>query len=182
MADTQRTLSALLTLLADNSTGAVGEGDIRDLLVSLAPEYAIMSFSSTAETSVATVNTALKCSGTTADTASSTNMTVATTNRITYDGTPDVIAFFFAAISMTAAGNNKVTSWYFAENGTKIAATRTQRKIGTGADIGSAMIIGCTTLSTDDYIELWCENNTDDTNMTVELASPVMLLTFMKAA
>ncbi len=39
MADTVRTLSALQTLLADNSAGAISEQDLRDFLVSALKRY-----------------------------------------------------------------------------------------------------------------------------------------------
>ena len=63
MADTQRTLAALLTLLADNSTGAISAQDVRDMLVSVAGGYGGLGLTdgSAAQTLVAT--TAAKFTG-----------------------------------------------------------------------------------------------------------------------
>lgn len=168
MADTQRTIPALLTLLADNTAGDISPQDIRDMLVTLVPGLGTIYISTPTETTVAAANTPLKAAGTTTLLATAQNFTMPANNRLTYTGTPDVLANVSISISMTAAANNKVVTMYVAENGTPVAASAVERKVGTGADVGALSVQYALTLSTNDYVELFVENNTDDTNLTIE--------------
>lgn len=67
MADTQRTLTAILTLLADNSSGDISPQDLRDAIVSIFANYAAIGVEggSTAQTSISA--TPAKVTGFTTD-------------------------------------------------------------------------------------------------------------------
>lgn len=123
--------------------------------------------STPAETSIATVNTPVKVAGTTTlvesvrvDDDSSTN------NRLKYTGLKTRNFTITSAISTTSASSNKEFTWYVAVNGTVDTASGIRRKQGTGSDVGALALNWIEELSTDDYIEIWVENNTDDTNVT----------------
>ncbi len=63
MADTSRTRAALLTLLANNSTGAISEQDLRDMLVSIMGDYGSVfcEEASTAQSSLSATPAKLTC-------------------------------------------------------------------------------------------------------------------------
>ena len=158
MADTRRTVSALQTLLADNTTGDISPQDLRDFLVSAAPEYGGLYISSSAATTIGGAGTPTKASGTTASIGASSNITVATTNRITYTGAADIAVIVLFACSMTCASSTVTLGISVAENGTQIASTEVFRKIGTGSDQGAASTFGIATLSQNDYVEMFVTN------------------------
>ena len=83
MADTSRSLSDILTLMADNTTGAISAQDLRDLIVSLSPAFGGLYISSSAETSIATIDTWTLAAGTSTETSSSSAFTVSAANRLT---------------------------------------------------------------------------------------------------
>ena len=167
MADTERTKSAILTLLADNTSGAISPQDVRDTVVSLIPGYGGMYISSAAATTIAGASTWTKGAGTTTSTGLS-NFTMPADNRLTYTGTPDVHCHIAMSFSVTSAGNNKTYEFGVALNGTINTASIVSRKIATGADVGSSACHTDITLSTNDYIEMWVQNTSDGTNMTYE--------------
>ena len=166
MADTQRSKSDILTLLADNTSGAISPQDLRDWLVSQNPGYGGLYISTSAETSIATVDTWTKVSGTT--TATTVSNFTHTTNRLTYSGAPDVHVHIAMSFSCTAAANNKIFEFAIAKNGSVDDPSVLSRKIGTGADVGAVALHTDLMLSTNDYLEMYVKNTTDDTNVTFE--------------
>ena len=168
MVDTQRTKSALATLFADNSSGDISPQDLRDFLETMHLDYGVSYISSSAETTIATVDVFVKAAGTT--TSIPTRNFTHNTGRLTYNGTPTITAFAVCSFSMTAASNSKEIDFEIAQNGTVIANSLIRRKVGTGTDIGAASVQAfIPALATNDYIELWVANHTDNTNVTVEL-------------
>lgn len=169
MADTERTLNDLLTNLFQDGQpeGSIDPQDMRDLIVSLVPGYGSMYISSSAETTIALVNTPVKVAGTTTAGAKLRDITH-TNGRLTYTGAPIRAFIIDVALSLIVAANNKVMAIYIAKNGTPVAASEQHRKAGTGADVGNASMVVEVELNTDDYIEVFIENTTDDTNATIE--------------
>ena len=165
MADVRKTHAQLTALLADNSSGDISPQDIRDMLESLVPAFGSFSLSAAVETSIATVSTPVKCAGTT--TAHTTPRDFTHTNgRLTYTGPTDQHLHVASTISFMTAGSNKVISFYLAKNGSVIAGSKTSRKIGTGSDVGSIALHWDLMVSENDYVEIWVENETDNTNLT----------------
>lgn len=170
MADTRRSLSALQTVLADNTVGAISPQDVRDVLVSAAPPYGAMYISSSAATSLSADNTWTKVSGTT----TSTNLkefTMPANNRLTYGGVAPVHCHVVASISMTAGANNQVFGFRIVKNGdetlTDSVASELRRKVGTGTDVGSLAVHYDSAMTTGDYLELWVENETSAAEPTI---------------
>ena len=171
MADTVRTLAELLVLLADNTSGAISEQDMRDVVVSLSPAHGGMYISTAIETSIAGTSTdgsnAVKALGTTTAFASLQDMDMPASNRLRYTGAANRLFTIQVAISTIAAANSKVFGWYLAKNGTVITESLITRKQGTGADVGALALLWQIELAQNDYIEVFLEDQTDTTNATM---------------
>ncbi len=168
MADTERTIAELLVLFADNATGDISEQDCRDLIVSLANAYGGMHISSSVETVIATVSTPVKVLGTTLVSAAIRDMDMPANNRLRYTGAPTRFFNIHVAMSMVSAASNKVFGFYIAKNGTVDTASLITRKQGTSSDVGAVPLEFHAELAINDYIEVYVENQTDNTNVTVQ--------------
>jgi hypothetical protein len=167
MADTRRTVAALQALLADNVAGDISPQDVRDFLVSTAPAYGALYISSPAASTISVAGTPVKAAGTTAEVASHSDVTVATTNRLTYTAAPDIDVIMLMAVSMTCVSSTVTVGISIGKNGTQLAHTEIFRKIGTGTDQGAAATFGFTTLSQNDYVEMFVSNEDDTGNVTL---------------
>ncbi len=168
MVDTERTLAQLLVIFQDGqAAGSISEQDVRDLLVSLVPAYGSMYISTAIETVVAAQDTPLKALGTTTAGDALHHFTHAA-NRLTYTGAPNEEFIVNIALSLTAAQNNQELAFHIAKNGSVIAASEIHRKAAVGGDIGAASVMVEIDMATNDYVELWVENKSSDTNLTIE--------------
>lgn len=170
---TQRTITQVLALLADNTTADISPEDMRDLVETFRPRSAELYFSTPANTAVATVSTPLKVAGTTTLVTSpaAVGFTMPENNRLTYGGTAKICACIQGHVSITATGNGKVFNFYIAKNGTVLVQSQIRRKIGTGTDVGAMGFGAILEMVATDYIELWVENITDDTDVQAEVGS-----------
>jgi len=73
-----------------------------------------------------------------------------------------------AATVNPSGGGTDTISTYFAKNGTVLTDTRGKVTASTGSQITNLAIVS---LVTGDYVEAWIENNSDTSNITVEVAS-----------
>jgi len=122
-------------------------------------------------TSIVSANTPVKAAGTTAlsDNTMAYLFDMPANNRLRYTGTPDVHAHIAISTSMTASANQKIVELSVYKNGTtKLAHSVVRRFVSTGSDIGSTALHADCMLSTNDYIELWVANGTDDTDITIQ--------------
>lgn len=140
---------------------------IATLVETMRPGHGEMSISSSAETSIGAQDTFVKAAGTTALSSFAHNWTMPANNRLTYGGTSPRVVHCAASLSMTTAGNNKLTRVAVAKNGTVLAASEVKRFVATGADIGSTALHAFFAVETDDYVEIHVANGTDDTNLTL---------------
>lgn len=124
-----------------------------------------MYVSTAIETSVVTVNTPIKMAGTfTAEHLANFDMPV--NGRMRYIGSVTKVVNCMISMTIINASNNINFSFYIAKNGSVLSQTKQQRKLAGGSDIGAVSIVGAVEVSTNDYIEIFCENNTDSTNVT----------------
>ena len=158
----------MVALLADNISGNITPEYVRDLLLSLRPPYGGFYWNVAVETEVETISVPIKAAGTTVVT-NVRDMTHIASNRLRYDGVSDRHFHIAGSVSMTAAGNNKVLGVSIGHNGTEIPGSDLHRKIGTGADVGSTALHADVMMEPGDFLELMVHNDTDDTNMTIEL-------------
>lgn len=124
-----------------------------------------MSANATA-TNVISVNTPLKIDG--ATTASSINQKFShSSNRATYVG--GLLRDFkvSAVASVTAAASNLQIGFYVAKNGTVIPESEMYVTTNAASRAESVAIHTLVSLTTNDYIEIWVENDTNSTDVTV---------------
>ena len=167
MADTRRTVAALQALLANNVAGDISPQDVRDFLVSTSPAFGELYLTSAIETVISSAGVAVKALGTTAEVVSSSDVTVSVGNRLTYTAAPTIKAKVTASLSMQCAANSKNLAISFAKNGTQIANSVINRKVGTGTDTGAAALQTTVELAQNDYIELFVQNDDDTNNVTI---------------
>jgi hypothetical protein len=91
--------------------------------------------------------------------------------RLTYIGLAPVTLHIACTISMTSGNNNQVTHWRLGKNAVPDEASEVQRKIGTGADVGSTALHLIEAMSQGDYLSLWVRNASGANDVTLEVAN-----------
>lgn len=112
------------------------------------------------------VSTPVKLSGTTTS-AGLFRVTSPSSNRLQYSGTKSKRFTILASFTITATSNNKNFSFYIYKNGVKLPESEQALKLPNSA-VGSITISCTALLAAGDYIELWGENTTDGTSITLE--------------
>ncbi len=122
--------------------------------------------SSSVTTTFSAVNTPTKILGTT----TSTNLfrvSSPTNNRLQYTGAKTKTFLVICSMSIIFGGNNKVYSFYVTKNGVKLTESMVTVKSNATAD-QNVIPISCTvSLAPNDYIEIWGQNNIDNSAITV---------------
>jgi hypothetical protein len=165
-------MSAILALLADITSGAISPEDVRDAVETLRVSYGEMYVVTPGPTSVTDTTNYFDVAGTYGLGVTGYRFDMPNNGQLRYSGTETIEGLVVATMSFTVAGSNDVVHGRLAINGTSVAATEVQRKVGTGADIGAVTMAGLVQLSTNDYItaEVRNETATDDitaANLTV---------------
>lgn len=168
MADTQRSLVALQSLLADNSTGDISPQDLRDFLVSALGGYASMhcaagSIAQTADITAA----ALTCwngngsasSGVTPDHAN---------DRVTVSVAGDYLVTFAASLRATAGRTVKLQ---LRQNGVAVAGASAEFNAQATTDIACLTATRVVTCAASDVLTVYISASADGTNVTVSEAS-----------
>lgn len=174
MPDTQRTISALQTLLADNASAAISAQDLRDFMETFRPRFGslyVLPAGSAAVTIANTTNYVEVTSPTWTLDASAYEFDESDGNgRLTYTGTADVIAIITATVSVTQAAASQVQHWRLGINGTSDGSSEVQRKHLVAADQDSVALQLVVPMSTGDHISLFVRNSTGTNNPTIEAA------------
>ncbi|MNU72489.1 hypothetical protein D3C71_619550 [compost metagenome] len=118
-------------------------------------------------TTFALANTPVKVLGTTAS-ANLYRMTHPTNNRLTYTGSKTRSFLISSSLSITQPSSNRYFSFYIAKNGVIIPESRQDVKVVNSTDQVSLTISAWATLAPGDYVEVWVENQSATTNMTVQ--------------
>jgi hypothetical protein len=172
MVDTVRSEADLLTNLFPDgqAAGSITANTIRDLIVSLKQSNCSVALTTPAATTIAVAGTYAKAAGVTAFSADTTDLTDdgSTDNRFKYVGTPNRHFEIAITLSMTCASSNQILGFKIAKNGVVIDESVTRRKQGTSSDLGAISLIAHVDLVTNDYIEVWCTNETSTGAVTVE--------------
>lgn len=168
MAETQRSIATMQTLLADNTGNDISAQDVRDLMETLHPGHGTIYVTSDAATTPDNTSDYKDIAGTFTLEAHAYNWDMNTNGQLRYTGAADRIVTVAANMSMLSASNNQVVHFRVAKNGTSIASSEIQRKIGTGSDIGAASCHTDVEMSTNDYITLQVRNETSTGTVTVE--------------
>jgi hypothetical protein len=168
MVDTMRTLSEAYTLLADNEVGNISAQDMRDVVKTLAPGHGEIYITTPAATTLSDTSTWVDAAGTYALSADVMNWDMNTNGQLRYIGAAQRSVHIAASVSFTVAGTNDIVEVVVAKNSVNIASSRVQRKVGTGADVGSTALHGFTTIVTNDYITVEVRNITAADDVTFQ--------------
>jgi hypothetical protein len=175
MAQTQRTVSEIYALGADNIGKAISPQDLRDALATWRPGHGQIYVAAADRAAINIVGVGayvevtapawtLSADGHLFDESDGNG-------RLTYIGVADVMVHIVCTVSVTCGADNQVTHWRLGKNATTDAASEIKRKIGTGADVGALAVITVQPMSTGDYVSLWCRNSTAINDITVEVAT-----------
>jgi len=118
-------------------------------------------------TIISTVNTPTKVLGTTTA-VSLFRVTSPVDNRLTYTGAKSRTFQVICSLTATQPASNKYFSFYFAKNGVIMPESRQEIKIINSTDQGPVTLSCTVTLAPNDYIEVWVENETSASNLTVQ--------------
>lgn len=122
---------------------------------------------SAALTSFTSVNTPVKVAGTTSS-VGLFRVTSPANNRLVYIGTKTRRFSVTASVSVTSQSANKYFSFFIFKNGVKLPESEQAMRLSSGVDKGSLTVTCTVQLSTNDYIEVWAANTSDNSGMTVE--------------
>lgn len=133
--------------------------------------YYTMNNNATA-TTISATNTPVKGAGTTVNSAFTQKFNHSN-NRLTYTGSLTQTFKVSANMSIASTANN-VIGLYIAKNGTPINESETYVTANSGGRFENGYIHTVLSLSTNDYIEIWVENNTAINNITLESLSVIV--------
>lgn len=119
----------------------------------------------TTATVIATIGVAVKAAGTTTSAPISQRFTN-TANRATYDGAIQR-DFKVSAVLSVNSGNNNVIGIYIAKNGTLLPESEVYITTNAGGRAEGASCQVIVAMIDTDYIEIWVENDTSTTAVTV---------------
>jgi len=124
-----------------------------------------MYISASSSTTISTADTPVKVAGTYA-TELLEMFDEPIDGRLRYTGTTTKQFAVVCAISMSGTRNNTY-SFYVAKNGTILTQTQVQRRVSNN-DVGALAVVAEVSLATNDYIELFAENNGNTGDVTAE--------------
>jgi len=173
MADTKRTLDGVLALYTDNKDGLITFQAHRDLAVSFAPCYGRISQQGNAsETSITDSESYFLVNFSLTVLHSEVNdFDMPANGRLRYTGNPDRVAHITVNLSIDLGGNNIGVHFKLGKNGTPDAETEMEYHKGSASTEPEISLSMLTSLSTNDYIELFISNHTNTDNVTVDYFS-----------
>lgn len=119
------------------------------------------------QTVISSTGVPVKVLGTTTS-ASLFRMTAPTDNRLTYTGSKTRSFQVICSLTAVQPSTNKYFSFYIAKNGVILPESRQEVKLVNNTDQGPVTLSCRVTLAPNDYIEVWVENETSNTNLTVQ--------------
>lgn len=124
-------------------------------------------FTNSATTTFDAKDTPKKITGTTVA-ANLYRVGMSENNRLSYEGSKKRRFSVTASMSVTSQAANKYFSFYVYKNGIKLAESEQAMRLSTGVDKGSVTISCTVIMAPNDYIEIWAENTSDESDMTIE--------------
>jgi hypothetical protein len=170
MADTQKTLAALITLFADNTSGDISPQDLRDFLVSVFGGYGsiYVNGGSTAQTGIS--GTPAKMTGFAVNGISSGTTPDHTSDNITIITAGD----YLINASVSFVGSSSDVFQVEIYNNTTGTGYAFNRFISAGGDTGSASCNALITCAASDEISLYISSSTGGTSFTPQEASLIV--------
>ena len=140
--------------------------------VSNSAEVAQYTMQDNATATTITVNTPTKIAGTT--TAASINQKFThSDNRVTYTGAI-VRDFQVTAVASCTSGNTHQVGFYVVKNGIIITESETYITTSGSGRAENVIVQTVVQLQQNDYIEIWTENETSSTNITVQFLNVIV--------
>lgn len=175
MTDTQRTKADLLdNLFQDGQVAGISAQDMRDLIVSMAPDYAGLYFTTPAVTTITTAGTHVKAAGTTTQTSATATMNTATDNRLVYNGA--TMRHFHivlqVSVQMVSGTNQDVGIQLYkyteaTETGALLAHSEARTTLG-GTAVEQITSHADAHMAAGDYIEIHIANHSSTNNTEVK--------------
>lgn len=165
MADTQRTLATLQSLLADNATGDIAEQDVRDLLVSLQGSHGTIGVQGNAvETMITDTVSFFEMAPVTA-LGEALRFDQSANGRLRYIGTPTVAVAVFGIVTMLGVSPNQDIFVRIGKNGVADAESEQRiKKLGSTENIVMALQL-LDQASLNDYYSLMVRNTSTASNV-----------------
>ena len=127
---------------------------------------ALTYLSSSATTAISTVNTPVVVNG--SFTAAEASLFTTNVNgRITYNGVRQHNSDITASITFKSASGTHDFTFYTAKNGVVISGSGVMQEV-TATTTANVSLIWDLPLNTNDYVEIWVENNDNSNNVTIE--------------
>lgn len=117
-------------------------------------------------TAIASQGVAVKAAGTTVFDSVASQKFTHTNNRATYVGAITRLFRVTGIVSLTAGNNNQI-GVYVAKNGSTIASSETYLTANTAGRAENGVVQSIVSLAENEYIEIWVENDSAVTNITV---------------
>ena len=138
-------------------------------IVDTSPDAILSMQANATDTVIAAINTPVLVAGTWVI-GDESQFTGTTAGRSTYNGERDIIAPITVAISVEpVSGTNKDITGYIAINGAVISGSAIKARVDNGNPL-AITLIWQQTLSLNDYVEVFVENNTDAIDLLVNSA------------
>jgi hypothetical protein len=172
MPDTPRTLSTLLTQLADNTSGNITAQVMRDLLVSLQPSRGQIVLTATVATTFTGAGVYTTIKGTTALDSDVTAYEVATpaSGQLRFDKSITEIVLVNATLEVLPAANNKRYTFTFAKNGVAITDLAYTAFYGNlSGNPAGVFLSGLVEMGAGDTLAVVVKNDTDTTAITASV-------------
>lgn len=172
MTDTQRSLAAIATLLADNTGGDISAQDMRDLLATLANGAGEVSITAGAATTLADTVTWVAVAGTWALSAESMGWDRPTLGRLRYIGAATRMVHIACSIELDlVTGTNETVKIAVAKNATIITPSITKQLLTGAGKPQSTALHAFTTVAPNDYLDIRVLNTTAAHNVQVDFAN-----------
>lgn len=126
-----------------------------------------MYITTAVQTVISSTGVPVKVLGTTTA-ASLFRMTSPSNNRLTYTGSKTRSFQVICSLTAIQPSTNKYFSFYIAKNGVILPESRQEVKLVNSTDQGPVTLSCRVSLAPNDYIEVWVENETSNTNLTVQ--------------
>jgi hypothetical protein len=117
-------------------------------------------------TTITTLGVAVKAAGITTNNEFTRGFTHSN-NRLTFAGVIEQLALISVTLTLSA-GNNERIGVYIAKNGVELPNSEVYTTTGTGGRSENVALQVPTLLSNGDYFEVWVENESSTTNITVQ--------------
>jgi hypothetical protein len=170
MAETQRTKTAALALLADNATEAISPEDIRDGFLSFSPGFGALYVSTAGAVTVSADTTFYEATGGPAWSTHGPTFWFDESDgdgRLTYTGAAAVTGLFTCTFSCSTTGSSQTLGFELRKNGTSEPQSYIERFLSAGTDTGAVSVQVLTALTTGDHVSMWVQNQTAANDITI---------------